>query len=193
MSWSLVNLLSRMLEVNEREAVLGDLAESGESGARAVLSLAGLVARRQAALWRVWRPWAALCLAIPAGCYFGWYLGRAVIGELRGLDLWIVVNRKDLDPALLAEYGMNVRHAMVALARGGLLLAGSAGVIGVALGWLARRALWAPTALFAVLVGVYPLPRVLQDGHFWMFLRLVLVVLLPAALGMRLGRRKAAT
>src|SRR5215813_8330582 len=47
----LMRWLSRFLEPNEREAVLGDLAESQQSAANAMRDLLGLVIRRQAMFW----------------------------------------------------------------------------------------------------------------------------------------------
>lgn len=44
--WRIVELLSRMLKPDERDAVLGDHEELGMSPARSILDLAGLVARR---------------------------------------------------------------------------------------------------------------------------------------------------
>ena len=46
--WWLVDRLSRGLEQGERDAVLGDIAEAGESGGDALLDLLGLAVRRQA-------------------------------------------------------------------------------------------------------------------------------------------------
>jgi len=54
--WWLVDKLSSVLEANERDAVRGDFAESGATGGQALRDMAGLVARRQAALWMDWRP-----------------------------------------------------------------------------------------------------------------------------------------
>jgi hypothetical protein len=48
-----------MLDSDERLAVRGDLEESGETGLQAVWDVLGLVVRRQAALWKDWRPWLA--------------------------------------------------------------------------------------------------------------------------------------
>jgi len=48
------------LEPAEREVVRGDLAESGETASQALSEVAGLVLRRQTAMWTDWRPWAAL-------------------------------------------------------------------------------------------------------------------------------------
>lgn len=55
-----VELLSRMLEHRDREAVCGDLMESGGSATWACWEIAGLIVRRQAALWKEWKPWLAL-------------------------------------------------------------------------------------------------------------------------------------
>jgi hypothetical protein len=60
--WWFVDLVARTLEADERDAVCGDLAESGESGGQALRDLLGLVLRRQAALWKDWRPWLALAV-----------------------------------------------------------------------------------------------------------------------------------
>jgi hypothetical protein len=57
--WSL-NVLARGLEPSERDAVLGDLTESGEGMVAGIRDLLGLIIRRQAALWTSWRPWLAL-------------------------------------------------------------------------------------------------------------------------------------
>src|SRR3982751_5082502 len=58
--WKLATALSRLLTPDERHAVLGDLMESGATGARAVHDVLGLIVRREAALWKDWRPWLAL-------------------------------------------------------------------------------------------------------------------------------------
>jgi hypothetical protein len=58
-SWRLIEALSRMLDADERQAVRGDLAESGVSVGAAVRDLLGLIVRRQVGLWTEWRPWLA--------------------------------------------------------------------------------------------------------------------------------------
>jgi len=65
--WLLADRVSLLLATEERDAVRGDLAESGESGREALGELLGLVARRQAAGWKNWRPWCALLLATGMG------------------------------------------------------------------------------------------------------------------------------
>lgn len=57
---ALLHFLARALEPGEREAVLGDLAESGASPIRNLIDLVGLILRRQALIWTHWQPWIAL-------------------------------------------------------------------------------------------------------------------------------------
>lgn len=65
--WPLVELASRLLQPEEREAVLGDLAEVDESAWRGLLDVLGLFFRRQASLWKDARPWlAGFGVALPA-------------------------------------------------------------------------------------------------------------------------------
>ena len=65
--WLFLSVLARALEPDERDVVLGDLAESGEGVRAATRHLLGLIVRRQLGLWLSWRPWLALlgvsCLA----------------------------------------------------------------------------------------------------------------------------------
>jgi hypothetical protein len=58
--WRLAGFASRLLEPDERNAVQGDLIESGANGADALRDIIGLVTRRQLALWKGWQPWLAL-------------------------------------------------------------------------------------------------------------------------------------
>jgi len=65
--WTIVEVVaSRLLERNECEAVLGDLAETRESTWSAMLDVIGLAFRRKATPWRTLAPWvAAFGLAVP--------------------------------------------------------------------------------------------------------------------------------
>jgi hypothetical protein len=57
--WWLVDRLSLILDPDERDAVYGDITELNESGGHALRDLLGLVARRQVARLKLWRPWTA--------------------------------------------------------------------------------------------------------------------------------------
>jgi hypothetical protein len=56
---SLVELAARLLEPNDREAVLGDWVQAGQGPWRGLVEILGLVIRRETALWNNWRPWLA--------------------------------------------------------------------------------------------------------------------------------------
>lgn len=65
--WWPVDVVSQLLEREEREAVLGDLAEADENTWHGLLAILGLVIRRQAELWKSWRPWlATFGVALPS-------------------------------------------------------------------------------------------------------------------------------
>jgi len=81
-AWWVVDIVSRLLEPDEREAVRGDLTESGARGGQALRDVLGLVVRRQAALWSDWRPWLT-----------GWsWTSGFVLGSLSRRTLWVYGN-----------------------------------------------------------------------------------------------------
>lgn len=65
--WSFVEVAACLLEHDEREAVLGDLVEAGESAWQGLWDVLGLIVRRQLVHWKSWRPWlASFGLALPS-------------------------------------------------------------------------------------------------------------------------------
>jgi hypothetical protein len=92
-AWLLVDVLSRALTPDEREAVRGDLEEAGETGVSAVREVLGLVLRRQAATWMDWRPWIAVgTIVAPVGVALShlsafWAGGTAIYSWLY-IDNW---------------------------------------------------------------------------------------------------------
>jgi hypothetical protein len=66
-STSLLEIAAGLLEPDDRDGVLGDLVEAGETAWQAFCGVLGLLVRRQAMLWKSWRPWASsVGLALPA-------------------------------------------------------------------------------------------------------------------------------
>jgi hypothetical protein len=89
--WWLVEVVSRLLTLDEREAVRGDFTESGETGGQALLGLVGLVVRRQAALWTDWRPWLVLvALVAPFGMLLS-LVSRNMAGGT-ALPIWMYLD-----------------------------------------------------------------------------------------------------
>jgi len=142
-------MLSRTLDPDEQDAVRGDLAESGESGGRAVGEVLGLVARRQTALWKDWRPWLALIGIVgPVGVLliqFSFFLSGA-----SQLYVWIIRNYRYIDPALLEQTGLTLRDGIPILVCYSVLLGCWSWTSGFALGSLSRRTIWVNGALFCI-------------------------------------------
>lgn len=68
--WRCIKAAAGLLAPLEREVVLGDLVETHREDWRGLGDVLGLVALRQLALWRSWRPWAASAgLALPASLF----------------------------------------------------------------------------------------------------------------------------
>jgi hypothetical protein len=99
--WRCIETAAGLLTPLEREIVLGDLAETDRGTLRGLMDVLGLAARRQIALWKSWRPWAAsLGLALPASLFLmGWSVASSVaVGRLleepyQSDLLWLFVSR----------------------------------------------------------------------------------------------------
>jgi len=203
--WKLAEILSRMLDSDERLAVRGDLEESGETGLQALWDVLGLVLRRQAAMWKDWRPWLALVGLIgPVSVLLS--LGCLWLRGAYDLNLWIIRNRRDIEPTILSQTGLSVRHGVVLLALSSLLLFCWSWVTGFVLGAMSRRTLWFNGILFCLALlflgsqfnrpyqdGAYqysvdgwPLPLVFYTAILPLILQTTLI-LLPSLWGMHQG------
>jgi hypothetical protein len=77
--WPLVEFAAAPLGQEERDAVIGDSLEAGDSLWKALAGVLGLVLRRQLLRWRSWRPWfATFLLALPA-CYLLTHVSFSVV------------------------------------------------------------------------------------------------------------------
>jgi hypothetical protein len=147
-SWQLVEVLSRTLEPGERDVVLGDFAESVESGGRALRGVLGLVLRRQAALWD-WRPWAALVgLIVPLGMMLS-IVARLTAG---GTDTytWLYANNWDLALLRYREFWYEFNTSVVFVFVSWLTLVCWSWTAGFTLGSLSRRKMTAYGVLFCL-------------------------------------------
>jgi len=143
----LFNQLSQLLEPDERDAVRGDLTESSETGWPALGELLGLVVRRQAALWKEWRPWVALVgLAVPIG--FQISLSSLQFDSTYDLYRWIIRNHHDIDPSILNDIGMSVPHGIAQMATQALLLIAWCSICSFVLASLSPRTIWVNGSLF---------------------------------------------
>lgn len=104
----LIDRVSRCLEPNERDAVLGDFTESGEGGGRALRDLVGLIVRRRAFRWGGCLLHCLVAIIIGAAVSFcfrdGVYacLASSLVGTLRTLRLsTILIYTNPIDPSTL--------------------------------------------------------------------------------------------
>jgi hypothetical protein len=164
----LFSLASRMLEPEEREAVEGDLLEAGETAWESFCGVVGLVLRREAALWRQWRPWmAAFGVALP----FSFLLMGFSLSVSRGYQ------------QLVSHAGLGLGPGWVLFLCNVLLLAGWAWTGGFVVGSVSRRTLWV-SGLLCFTPCVFCLERFRVEC----LSRMCLLLFLPAALwGVRRG------
>lgn len=100
--WVLALWLCSTLEPAERETVAGDLAESGESGGRALVNVFGLVIRRQAAVWKASHLWVVLFILVLPFSFMLCTVAQSVAGE-SAVYTWMYANNWDW--GLLKNFG----------------------------------------------------------------------------------------
>jgi hypothetical protein len=209
----MVDAASLLLDSAERDAVCGDLAESGESGSRALREVLSLVVRRRAAGLQGWRPWLTIVgLTVPLSVLVSLQSRRTADGT--AIYLWLYVNNWDWTIIHNSVFWQELAQCAPGVLLSYLALACWSWTTGLLVGFFARRILWFSGAAFfvvALAVGVFGVPLffdhilVLQrarDFHnnaavfieafyrevFPQCLQLLLVVL-PAWRGMLQGRQ----
>ena len=169
MRWRCIEATAGLLAPLDREVVLGDLAETDSTVWRGLGDVLSLAARRQLALWKGWRPWAAsIGLALPASLFLmGWSVAAsgAVASVLR-------------EPAQLSAWGFSLSRIF--------LVTCWAWMAGFVVGSVSRSTLWA-SALACC--GPCLHCSSLWPGHGLSFLRL-LVFLVPGLFGVWRGRQE---
>ena len=214
----LVDLLSRMLNPDERDAVLGDQAESGLSGGQAVRDLIGLIVRRQVALWQEWHAWLALAgLVIPLATLLTVVSRRTADGN--SIYLWLYANNWTWTYITNAGFRDELLGHGTGIVISWIELICWSWTGGLLLGYLSRRAIWSNTALlsFGLLLGALLHPPPFIESFFLLphsdrvgpdpnaavyavaFYRIVfplivqsVLVLLPLLFGIRQGLRTSA-
>jgi hypothetical protein len=177
--WVCVEAASRMLGRDEREAVVGDLIEAGEGAGRAMLAVLGLILRREAAVWKTWRPWiAAFGLSVP--CSF----------LLMGASLSV---SRALQSVVASSYG-HVGHPLdspwLSAIPQTLLLVGWSWTGGFVVSTVSRRMLWVST-ISCLLPCMFCLSRFrVESLPPFCLLLFLLPAVWGASDGLRIGRIK---
>jgi hypothetical protein len=174
-SWALLEVATRLLEPDEREAVLGDLLETREVGWAGLRDVLGLVVRRQVQVFRSWRPWAAS---------FGLTLPGSLLLMGFSVSIASICGRLAHDHVGIASPHA-IREAWTSLLCRGLLLIAGSWVCGYVVGSLSRKTLWMSIAS-CCFPCLFCLVRFREPSlsKFCLFL-----FLLPAIWGVRQARR----
>ncbi|MGB6943954.1 MAG: hypothetical protein WBE37_16260 [Bryobacteraceae bacterium] len=168
-TWWLVDVAARSLEADEREAVSGDFAESGETGGQALRDVLGLVVRRQAELWKDWRPWLVLLgLVVPLGVLLS--LVSRMTADFSSIYAWMYLNNWTWTYLINAGARTDLIHYGAGVALNYLALVCWSWTGGFVLGFWSRRTIAVNVSLFGVsllLAELLGAPRYL--GH-WLLL-----------------------
>lgn len=173
----LVDAVSQLLDPDEREVVLGDLAEADECAWHGLFSVMGLVIRREVVVWKNRRTWlAAFGLALPGTLF------------LMGFSLSLShVYQEFINPNILKATGLTVDPGLSLMMCRVLLLIGWASTGALVVGSVSRRIIWV-SAVLSSFGCLFCFSR-FREQSLSMFC--LLLFLLPAILGVRHGLRIA--
>jgi hypothetical protein len=173
----LVDAVSQLLDSDEREAVLGDLAEADESAWQGLFAVVGLLIRREVVVWKNRRTWlAAFGLALPGTLF------------LMGFSLSVSrVYQEFINPKVLKATGLTVDPGLLLLMCRVFLLIGWAWTGTLVVGSVSRRTVWVSAALSSF--GCLFCFSRFREQSLSMFC--LLLFLLPAIWGVRQGLRIA--
>lgn len=196
--WRLVDLFSRALEPTERVAVRGDLAESGETGGQALRGVLGLVVRRQAVLWKDWRPWLVLIILVPLAMQLN--LTSRRVADRSAITIWMYFNNWTWTYLASPGARFDLFENLFRTAIGYLTLMCMGCTTGFALGFLSSRTIWVNGVLFCLTLAFLGPRQHHFGGHDAVFslsfynvifpiIIQVFLVLLPSLCGMYYGLR----
>ena len=137
--WRMIEWVAQCLERDEREAVLGDLAEGKQAGLRGLRDVLGLVARRQAARWQ-WRTGLVGAVLSFGGSLL--LMGISVSLSLSGVEL--------LRSGVVPQGVTSPTHVLSELVSQSVLLLGCAWSCGYFVVHFSRRMLWSSGFLCCV-------------------------------------------
>lgn len=208
----LLDWLSSFLDENDRETVLGDMAEEDAGYRASAMAVCGLVLRKEVERWRSISPWLVLVLLL-LPCVFLLVVVTNAVTDVNAIYLWMLVNNADPDLLRQAGYWSTVKGCMPQLLWSVLALAGWSWCSGFVIGAACRKVRRSNLILMGLLVGFvqlgwipFPVPPVLlphgrdfvgnaavfrnvfyRDVFPWLIL--LLLVIVPAARGMNDARR----
>lgn len=179
LGWRLVEWSANLLDQHERQAVLGDVAESGERWNRALGEVLGLVIRREAAMWINARPLLILVdVIMPLGLLIS-VNARFISGET-SVYVWMYANNTDWELLHNSGFWYVLADASFLVVGQYLTLVCWSWTVGFVIGGVSRKPAWRTST---VLVLVLVLAETALAPHYmaycWQWLQ-VLVHIPPA-------------
>jgi hypothetical protein len=170
MCWTLSLWLASTLEQAEREAVIGDLAESGDSGNKVLASVLGLVIRRQTVIWKDSHLWVVLfVLVLPFSFLLCTVAQNAAVEG--AVYTWMYANNWDWGLIKTGGFWYVLGHAAMQLSLGCLIVACWSWSAGLLLGFLRKDTLPSARVVLLLLLALFQIVNVPQHWfHFWMVL-----------------------
>lgn len=152
LGWDLAVTAAGALDADEKNAVLGDLAESGVGGAKALSEICGLVVRRQAQLWMDWRPW-VLLFAVVAPLGFVLSIESRFTAGINSVYLWMYLNNLGADLLRNRGFWYELGSSLPLIVGSFLKLACWSWTAGMLIGFASKRVIKSSyPALLAVLM-----------------------------------------
>ena len=169
-SWLVVLWLSELLGQAEREAVLGDLTEYGDSGGRAIANVLGLVVRRKTAVLLDLRLWLSVAFVVLPVSFLLSAIAHATAGE-GAVYSWMYLNNWDWALTRNAGFWLVLRETAMNFSITCLVLVCWSWSAGFLIGCFPNAVLQAGQNTFILLLAVSFLVNApARFIHFWMFL-----------------------
>jgi len=166
--WGMAFRLSSSLEQSEREAVIGDLSESGESGHRALANVLGLVMRRQAAAWHDSHLWVVLFLVVLPLSFLLCTVAQNAAGET-AVYTWMYANNWDWALIKNAGFWYVLGQAATQLSLDCLIVACWSWSAGFLLGYLRKAVQPTTRVTLLLLLALFQILNAPQHWfRFWM-------------------------
>ena len=168
--WKLTLWLASALEGTEREAVIGDLAEFGESGGRAIGSVLGLVVRRQATALKDLHLWLVLFIIVLPLSFLLCTVAQKAAGE-GAVYTWMYANNWDWGLTKNVGFWYVMGGAAIQLFLDWLMVACWSWSAGFLLGCFRKTVQPTAHVAFLLLLAAFQIANAPQHWfHFWMVL-----------------------
>lgn len=149
----LLDWLSSFLDEDDRETVLGDMAEEDASYRASVVAVCGLVLRKEVEKWRSASPWLVLILLLLPFVLLLVVVLRALT-DVSAIYLWMLVNNADSDLLRQPGYWSNVRACTPYLLWSALALVGWSWCTGFVIGSACKKVRRSNLILMVLLFGL---------------------------------------